>query len=98
MIDLGDEVGAGTRMKLVGNSWVLSLVEGLAETIALAEQLGVDPRDFLDMIDGGPMFAPYARLKGEAMIEREFAAELPARAGRQGRRADRRGRSRAPVA
>ena len=44
VVDLGDEVGAGTRMKLVGNSWVLALVEGLAETIALAEGLGVDPR------------------------------------------------------
>src|SRR4051812_469518 len=69
VIDLGDEVGAATRMKLVGNSWVLALVEGLAETIALAERLGVDPRDFLAMIDGGPMFAPYAKLKGEAIIE-----------------------------
>jgi 3-hydroxyisobutyrate dehydrogenase len=77
VIDCGDEVGAGTRMKLVGNSWVLSLVEGLAETIALAEQLGVDPRDFLAMIDGGPMFAPYAKLKGEAMIERSFAPSFP---------------------
>jgi len=77
VIDCGDEVGAGTRLKLVGNSWVLSLVEGLAETIALAEQLGVDPRDFLAMIDGGPMFAPYAKLKGEAMIERSFEPSFP---------------------
>jgi 3-hydroxyisobutyrate dehydrogenase len=77
VIDLGDEVGAGTRMKLVGNSWVLALVEGLAETIALAERLDVDPRDFLAMIDGGPMFAPYAKLKGEAMIEREFPPSFP---------------------
>jgi len=77
VIDLGDEIGAGTRMKLVGNSWVLALVEGLAETIALAERLGVDPRDFLAMIDGGPMFAPYAKLKGEAMIERSFAPSFP---------------------
>ena len=77
VIDCGDEVGAGTRMKLVGNSWVLALVEGLAETIALAEQLGVDPRDFLALIDGGPLFAPYAKLKGEAIIERSFAPSFP---------------------
>jgi len=77
VIDLGDEVGAGTRMKLVGNSWVLSLVEGLAETIALAEHLGVDPRDFLAMIEGGPLFAPYARIKGDAMIAREFPPSFP---------------------
>jgi len=77
VVDLGDEVGAGTRMKLVGNAWVLALVEGLAETIALAEQLGVDPRRFLEVIEGGAMFAPYARIKGEAMIERDFAPSFP---------------------
>jgi 3-hydroxyisobutyrate dehydrogenase len=77
VIDLGDEVGAATRMKLVGNSWVLALVEGVAETIALAEELGIDPRKFLEMIDGGPMFAPYAKLKGEAMIAREFPPSFP---------------------
>ena len=64
-------------MKLVGNAWVLALVEGLAETIALSEGLGVDPRKFLDMIDGGPMYAPYARLKGTAMIERSFEPSFP---------------------
>jgi 3-hydroxyisobutyrate dehydrogenase len=77
VVDLGDEVGAGTRMKLVGNAWVLALVEGLAETIALAEGLDVDPRRFLEVIDGGAMFAPYARIKGEAMIERSFPPSFP---------------------
>jgi 3-hydroxyisobutyrate dehydrogenase len=77
VVDLGDEIGAGTRMKLVGNAWVLALVEGLAETIALAEGLGVDPRRFLDVIEGGAMFAPYARIKGEAMIERSFEPSFP---------------------
>jgi 3-hydroxyisobutyrate dehydrogenase len=77
VVDLGDEVGAGTRMKLVGNAWVLALVEGLAETIALAEGLGVDPRDFLAMIEGGAMYAPYAKIKGEAMITRTFEPSFP---------------------
>jgi 3-hydroxyisobutyrate dehydrogenase len=77
VVDLGDEVGAGTRMKLVANAWVLALVEGLAETVALAEGLGADPRKFLEIIDGGPLFAPYAKLKGEAMIERSFEPSFP---------------------
>jgi len=77
VIDCGDEVGAATRMKLVGNAWVLGLVEALAETISLAERLDVDPRAFLAMIDGGPMFAPYAKLKGEAIIERNFEPSFP---------------------
>lgn len=66
------EAGAGTRMKLVINSWLLSVLEGLAETIALAEGIGVDPERFLETISGGPMDLPYAQMKGKAMIERKF--------------------------
>lgn len=67
------EAGEATRLKLVLNHWLLGLVESLAETIQLAEGLGVDPRTFLDTIDGGPLGPPYARLKGDAMIERAFS-------------------------
>ena len=91
VIDLGDEIGAGTRMKLVGNAWVLALVEGLAETIALAEGLDVDPRRFLEMIEGGAMFAPYAQAQGRGDDRALVRAELPARARGQGRRTDGRG-------
>jgi len=66
------EAGEGTRLKLVLNTWVVSLVESLAETIALAEGLGVDPALFLDTIKGGAMDFPYAQLKGRMMIERGF--------------------------
>ncbi|MDX6688723.1 MAG: 3-hydroxyisobutyrate dehydrogenase [Solirubrobacteraceae bacterium] len=65
--------GAGTRCKLVANTWILTIVEGLAETIALAEGLGVNPQDFLGAIEGGAMDLPYAHIKGEAMISRSFA-------------------------
>jgi 3-hydroxyisobutyrate dehydrogenase len=68
---LGD-AGAGSRMKLVVNSWLLALVEGLAESITLAEGLDVDPAQFLEIIDGGPMGPPYAKLKGTMMIEESF--------------------------
>ena len=33
------EAGAGSRMKVVVNSWILTLTAGLAETLALAEVL-----------------------------------------------------------
>jgi 3-hydroxyisobutyrate dehydrogenase len=64
--------GAGSRMKLVINSWLLAIVEGLAETVALAEGLGVDPARFLEAISDGPLDAGYAQLKGKAMLERAF--------------------------
>jgi 3-hydroxyisobutyrate dehydrogenase len=72
IVDLGPEPGAGTRMKLVLNHWVLALVEGLAETVLLAERLGLEPQAFLDVIDGGPMGPPYAALKGANMVERRY--------------------------
>lgn len=67
------EAGAGSRLKVVINSWIVSVVEGLAETIALAEGIGVEPRSFLDAIADGPLDLPYLRLKSKAMLERDFA-------------------------
>lgn len=67
------DAGAGSRLKLVTNAWIVSIVEGAAETIALAEGLGLDPNLFLDAIHEGPLDAPYVRMKGEAMIARDFA-------------------------
>jgi 3-hydroxyisobutyrate dehydrogenase len=67
------QAGAGTRLKLVTNSWVLAVVEAGAETIALAEGLGLDPALFFQAIDGGALDLPYLRTKGRAITERDFA-------------------------
>jgi 3-hydroxyisobutyrate dehydrogenase len=77
VVDMGDEIGAGTRMKLVLNAWVVTLTEGVAESIVLAEGLGLDPAQFLAIIDGGPMGPAYAKLKGTMMIERRFDPSFP---------------------
>jgi 3-hydroxyisobutyrate dehydrogenase len=61
------EAGAGTRLKLVVNTWITGLLASLASTIALAGALDVDPEQFLGTIEGGPMGPPYARLKGDLM-------------------------------
>jgi 3-hydroxyisobutyrate dehydrogenase len=66
------EAGAGSRLKLVTNAWLVSVVEGVAEAIALAEGLELDPSLLLEAIDGGPLDAPYARIKAQAMIDRDF--------------------------
>lgn len=64
--------GAGTRLKLVANSWVLTVTEGAAETIALAEGLDLEPSLLFEALDGGTLDLPYLRMKGTAMIERDF--------------------------
>jgi 3-hydroxyisobutyrate dehydrogenase len=73
------EAGSGQRLKLVANTWVITLVESLAETLVLAEGLGVPPQTFLDVIAGGALDCGYAQLKGRAMIERNFPPAFPLR-------------------
>ena len=64
--------GNGTRLKLVLNDWLASLTEGVAETIALTEALGLDPQLFIEAIDGGPLGSPYAVAKARAALAGEF--------------------------
>ncbi|HWF54924.1 MAG TPA: NAD(P)-dependent oxidoreductase [Solirubrobacteraceae bacterium] len=66
------QAGAGTRLKLATNAWVLTVVEGGAETLALAAGMGIDPRLVLEAISGGALDLPYLQMKGTAMIERDF--------------------------
>jgi 3-hydroxyisobutyrate dehydrogenase len=66
------EAGAGTRLKMVANAWVLTVTEGTAEVFALAEGLGLDPQLFLDAIEGGTLDLPYLRMKGKMIVERHF--------------------------
>jgi 3-hydroxyisobutyrate dehydrogenase len=70
---VGDSPGAGHRLKLAANAWVLSVTGATAQSIGLAEKLGVEPAMFLEAIAGGPLDCAYAQLKGKAMIEGEFA-------------------------
>jgi 3-hydroxyisobutyrate dehydrogenase len=51
--------------------------------VLLAERLGVDPQRFLDIIDGGAMGPPYAKLKGTNMIERSYEPNFSLRLARK---------------
>ncbi len=76
-IDLGDEPGAATRFKLVMNHWVLTLTDAIAETIAFAEGVDLDPSLFLDAIEGGSLDVGYAHIKGPGMIGGELPVAFP---------------------
>jgi len=64
--------GAGSRLKLACNAWVLMVTAGVAQSVALARALGVDPQHFLDAIGGGPLGTPYAHVKAALMVRGEF--------------------------
>ena len=72
----GDTVGRATALKLVCNAWVASITAAVGQSVRLAEALGVDPRQFLEAIDGAPVGAPYAQVKGVAMIGGDYATSF----------------------
>ena len=55
--------GAGSRLKLVMNSWLVILVEGAAELMALADSLGVDRQQVLGFLGAGNLANPAAAAK-----------------------------------
>jgi 3-hydroxyisobutyrate dehydrogenase len=69
--------GKGSQMKLVVNAYMSILIEGVAETMELADRLGIGHRQLADVIEGGPLDAPIADAKFRKMDERDFAAEFP---------------------
>jgi 3-hydroxyisobutyrate dehydrogenase len=67
------EAGAGQRLKLVANAWVATVLEGVADSLTLARDLGLDPALFLEAVKGGAMDAPYVQLKGANMLAGDYA-------------------------
>jgi 3-hydroxyisobutyrate dehydrogenase len=77
------EAGEGSRLKLVLNNWIVGLLGVLAETISFARATGVDPRKFLETIEGGPLGLPYAQMKGAMMIDEDFPTSFSAKLARK---------------
>jgi 3-hydroxyisobutyrate dehydrogenase len=48
------------------------VTQGTAETLALAEALGLDPALIFEAVDGGGLDLPYFRMKGKLMLDDDF--------------------------
>jgi 3-hydroxyisobutyrate dehydrogenase len=71
------EAGQGSRMKLAVNAYMSILIEGVAEALELAGQLGIDDSKLAEAIEGGPLDAPIADAKLHKMVRGDFAPEFP---------------------
>ena len=71
------EAGQGSRMKLAVNAYMSILIEGVAEALELAGQLGIDDAKLAEAIEGGPLDAPIADAKLHKMERGDFAPEFP---------------------
>jgi 3-hydroxyisobutyrate dehydrogenase len=75
--------GAGTRMKLVFNFWILAVTAAASEAIALAEELGAGGGRFLELIAGTFADAGYAQRKGPSMLARDYPPSFRLGLGRK---------------
>jgi 3-hydroxyisobutyrate dehydrogenase len=71
------EAGQGSRMKLAVNAYMSILIEGVAEALELAGQLGIDDSKLAEAIEGGPLDAPIADAKLHKMERGDYAPEFP---------------------
>ncbi len=71
------EAGQGSLVKLVVNAYMSILIEGVAETMELADRLGIGHQQLAEVIEGGPLDAPIADAKLHKMDRQDYAAEFP---------------------
>ncbi|MFK9002987.1 NAD(P)-dependent oxidoreductase [Pseudomonas pergaminensis] len=69
---MGENPNDAHRLKLVMQSWALSVTAAVGQAFALAQNLGTDPDLFLSAIKGGAQDCPYAHVKGAAIKEGKF--------------------------
>lgn len=70
------EAGSSARMKLVINSWLIGMMQSLAESTRLAEEFGFTTDDLWQVLDGGPLAAPYARMKLAMIDSGDFTPQM----------------------
>lgn len=69
--DCGAVPGA-LRMKLAVNTFLITMVTGLAEAAHFAERLGLDVERFVAILDAGPMASSVSRTKASKLAHRDF--------------------------
>ena len=73
------EAGMGSRLKMAANHWMIAMTAALAESMHLCEAMGLDQRQFIELLDGGPLGSAYGLLKLDEMRRHEYPAGFPVR-------------------
>jgi 3-hydroxyisobutyrate dehydrogenase len=73
------EAGMGSRLKMAANHWMIAMTAALAESMQLCQAMGLDQRQFIQLLDGGPLGSAYGLQKLDEMQRREYPAGFPVR-------------------
>jgi 3-hydroxyisobutyrate dehydrogenase-like beta-hydroxyacid dehydrogenase len=81
IFDFGEEVGAATVVKLVGNFLIISAGRSLAEALVVAERAGVDPKAAVAMLTQtlfpAPIYQSYGKMIAEKTVPTNQQPEIP---------------------
>jgi 3-hydroxyisobutyrate dehydrogenase len=69
-------LGAGSRLKLVANSWLALAAEAVNTSVALARQLGLETKTVADALGGGPLVSPWQAAKLERIARDDFSNQF----------------------
>ena len=73
---IAQQAGAASRLKLALNHWAFALTHGLAESLALAKGLDIEPALVVDAVTGGPMDSGFFQAKAAAMLSGRYDASF----------------------
>jgi 3-hydroxyisobutyrate dehydrogenase len=73
------EAGMGSRLKMAANHWMIAMTAALAESMHLCDEMGLDQRRFVELLDGGPLGSPYGLLKLQEMLAHDYPVGFPVR-------------------
>lgn len=70
------EAGRASKMKLVVNAWLISMMEGIAESAQLADEFGFTTDDLWGVLEGGPLAAPYIKAKMDMFKSGDYSPQM----------------------
>ncbi|XP_053400318.1 cytokine-like nuclear factor N-PAC isoform X1 [Mercenaria mercenaria] len=74
---LGSDPGAATRMKLIINMVMGSVVASLSEGMAMAEKVGLDLEDVAEVLSLGSLRCPTVIHKSQAILNQKYDPHFP---------------------
>ncbi|MDP9300851.1 MAG: NAD(P)-dependent oxidoreductase, partial [Actinomycetota bacterium] len=69
-------VGAGSRLKIVNNTWLAFGAEAVAASVALARRLGLDTEKVVDALDGSSLVSPWQAAKLQRIAKDEYSPQF----------------------
>jgi 3-hydroxyisobutyrate dehydrogenase len=69
-------VGAGTRLKIVNNTWLAFAAEAVATSVALADRLGLETKTVVDALSDSPLVSAWQAAKLRRIFDGDFSAQF----------------------